>query len=588
MKRRLSAAIAIMVVIAVFWISASASYGAGFARGQILVKFKPGTPASEKAAVHRQNSSRVLDEIPQIGVQTITAPGGRELAHARKYAANPNVEFAEPDFLAYPLEVVPNDPAFANWQWGLHYIQAPAAWDISRGSESTVIAVVDTGVMYTHEDLSGRILPGYDFYDRDNDPMDENGHGTHVTGILGAVTNNGIGVAGVTWSNKILPIKVFGSSGSTTTSVIANGITYATDRGARVINMSLAGSSSSSTLKSAVDYAYNRGVVMAAGSGNNGTLGIYYPAAYPNVLAIGASDSYDQRSSISNYGPGLDVLAPHNAMSTSRWVGYGTMGGTSVSTAYASGVCALILSVNPGLTPAEVMQIVRDTADDIAPTGWDQYSGYGRINACRALARASQTGGAPPPDSDPPSVNLVSPADGAVLSGTASLSASATDEGGVAKVEFYADGQLIAAATQAPFTASWNTSSVPNGPKSLNARALDLAGNIGASAPVSVTVSNATITTYTFKGSVSTNSPTVYYALPLSAPASVSATLSWSKGNLDLYLLSAAGQVVASSATSGQPETLSTGVLPAGSYKLAVVSVSGRTRYTLLVTCTSQ
>ncbi|HUV05368.1 MAG TPA: S8 family serine peptidase [Armatimonadota bacterium] len=586
--RRWVLAVAIILAGTLLFGSLPVSSGSEFAPGQILVKFKPGTPASAVAAAHRQNGSRVLDEIPQIGVQKLTAPRGLELARVRKYSANPNVEFAEADFIAYALEVIPNDPAFANWQWGLKYIQAPAAWDISRGSESVVIAVVDTGVDYTHPDLAGRILPGYDFYSGDSDPMDENGHGTQVTGIIGAVTNNGVGVAGVTWNDPILPVKIYSPTSETTYSVIAKGVTYAVDRGARVVNMSFGGPYASSTLKSAVDYAYTHGAVLAAGTGNSGALGVCYPAAYPNVLAVGASDGYDQRSSVSNYGPELDVLAPDVSMSTRLYGGYGTMGGTSMSTAYVSGLCGLILSVNPGLSPSEVMRIVRETADDIAPAGWDQYSGCGRINASGALVMASESAGGSPPDTEPPLVDLVSPADGAVVSGTVSVSASAGDNVGVAKVEFYADSQLIGAAAQPPFSVPWDTSRVSNGAKVLSAKAVDAAGNAGASSPISVTVSNASVTTYKFKGALSSKAPNAYHSISLSAPATVSASLVWSRADLDLYLLDAAGQVVASSATRSQPETISTGLLSAGSYKFKVVCVSGKARYTLNVTCTSQ
>jgi hypothetical protein len=577
----------------VFIISVSMIHTAlaqSFAEGWVLVKFKPGTSASSVAATHRSFGSQVIDEIPQIRVQRVSAPRGRELAHAAKYSHNPNVEFAELDYFAEGMSITPNDPYFASWQYGLNVIQTPTAWDITTGSASVIIAIVDTGVDYTHPDLAGKVLSGYDFYDNDNNAMDENHHGTHIAGIIGAVANNGIGIAGITWQNPILPVKVYDALGNSLYSIVAKGIIYATDRGARVINLSLGAPTSNSTLQSAVDYAYNHGVVLAAAAGNNGTLGIVYPAAYPNVIAVGASDGNDQRSTISNYGTELDVIAPDGGFSTCLLGRIESLGGTSMSTAYVSAVCGLILSVNPSLTPTDVMRIIRDSADDKGTIGWDMYTGYGRLNAYKAVVMATATPApAPPPavDATPPSVNIIAPTTGGIVTGTGSLSASASDNVAVAKVEFLANGKLVATATSSPFTTTWNSSQASNGQVQLTAKAYDSTGNSAASSPVTITVSNPTVTNYSVTGSVAVGG-TMLHTLTLQSSTTVSASLSFSKVNLDLYLLNSSGQVVASSCTSKNPEIILTSALPAGNYTLKVVSVSGKSRYTLKITCTSK
>lgn len=568
-----------------------AAWAEPFARGWVLVKFKPGTPASSVAAAHRLCGSRVIDDIPQLGVQRVTAPRGREIDHAARYTRNPNVQFAEPDYTAQAMETIPNDPWFTNWQSGFKAIQAPAAWDISTGSENVIIAIVDTGVDASHPDLVGRVMNGYDFYCNDTDATDENHHGTHIAGIIGAVTNNGIGIAGITWKNPILPVKVYDAIGTSPHSIIAKGIIYATDRGAKVINLSLGGSDSS-TMKSAIDYAYNRGVVLAAATGNSGTLGISYPAAYPNVIAVGASDGWDQRSYISNYGNELDVLAPDVTTSTCLLGRYETLGGTSMSTAYISAVCGLVLSVNPSLKPADVMRIVRESADDIAPAGWDMYSGCGRLNAYKALEMAAGSSGTPVPppsitDVTAPSVSLTSPSAETIVSGTVSLCASASDNIGVTRVDFLADGELVASASNYPYTASWNSSQSSSGQIQLTAKAFDAAGNSAVSVPKFITVSNPTSVNYSFTGSIGVRG-IKYHSFTLQNPATVSTSLSWSRANLDLYLLDSEGQEVASSCTSNIPETISTAVLPAGNYTLKVISISGKVRYKLNLTCTSQ
>ena len=374
---------------------------------ELLVKFKSTATKEKKDKFLAKHGAKIKDSIDQIGVDVLSVPtpnSPEEKAKEIRKQDSDDIEFVEPNG-SYQLMTIPNDPWFANWQGGPKQINMPQAWDVTTGSSSVKIAIVDTGVDSTHEDLQGRVLPGYDFYSNDNDAMDENHHGTHVAGIIGAVTNNAKGIAGITWENPILPIKVAGAQTLLSHSNIAKGLTYATDQGAKVINMSFGGDTSS-TMKSAVDYAYGKGVVLAAAAGNKTlggpeTMSVVYPAAYPNVLAVGAADGWNLTSSTSATGPELDVLAPDVSLSTCLLNRYENLGGTSMSAGYVSGLAGLILSVNPLLTPAQVMDIIRNGAKDVYTAGFDSMSGYGVIDAYKSLTLAGGTGGTPPPPPAP-------------------------------------------------------------------------------------------------------------------------------------------------------------------------------------------
>lgn len=362
--------------------------------GELLIKFKKNVSKEEKQKFFNQYKARTKEEIKALGIELIaidTQNSPEQKAKSLRQQETEKIEFVEPNYPYYLAETIPDDPLFVESQWGLHKIQAPLGWDISVGDESMVVAVLDTGANFAHQDLATRLLPGYDFFNYDSDPTDDNGHGSIVTGIIGAITNNNIGVAGTSWNNKVMPLKVCSASGSCALTAIANAITYAADNGARVISMSFTNSMPSTTMKSAIDYAYDKGVLSVAATGNNNYQYVLYPAAYPNTLAVGASGSSDQRESYSNYGTSLDCLAPGSATSTTSSVysTYGSMGGTSVSAPFASGLAGLIFSVNQALSPLQVMEIIRQGADDIAPAGWDIYSGYGRINVNNSLVLAS-------------------------------------------------------------------------------------------------------------------------------------------------------------------------------------------------------
>ena len=302
------------------------------------------------------------------------------------YSSLDFVEFVEPNYV-YNICKVPDDPLFGS-QWGLDQsndcdIDAPEAWDIGTGSNDVVIAVVDTGVDYDHEDLVGKCISGYDFVNNDNDPMDDHNHGTHCAGIIGANGNNGVGISGVCWNCKIMPVKVLSGQGSGSSSGVAQGIEYAADNGADVISMSLGGSQTSQVIKDAVNHAYSKGVVLIAAAGNDDSSTKMYPAAYDNVIAVAATNKDDDRAYFSQYGSWVDVAAPgKNIKSCVIGDEYESFSGTSMACPHVSGLAGLILSKKSDLSVDEVKSIIRSTTDE---TNSNEPIGTGRINAYEAL-----------------------------------------------------------------------------------------------------------------------------------------------------------------------------------------------------------
>ncbi len=306
------------------------------------------------------------------------------------------VRWVEPNYVVKPM-VVPNDPLWGQ-QYGLTHIQAPQAWDVSTGSASVIVAVVDSGVDLTHPDLAGKLTQGYDFVEGDTVPNDRCGHGTHVAGIIGANTNNALGVAGVNWQVQLMPVKVLGGYCSGSVADVAAGIVWATQHGAKIINLSLGSYSASSLLENATFYAYQHGVAVFAAAGNYGTNAIVYPAVYPWVMAVGATDSLDQRASFSDTGPELDLMAPgvdilsttprddfyyHDVLGTA--FEYGQLSGTSMATAFASGAAALLASSPLFNSPDAIYQALTSTALDLNTPGRDDETGWGLVQLYDAL-----------------------------------------------------------------------------------------------------------------------------------------------------------------------------------------------------------
>jgi hypothetical protein len=281
------------------------------------------------------------------------------------------------------LETIPNDPSFAT-QYALTAIHAPQGWDISTGSDAVTIAVLDSGVDLSHPDLAGKIVQGYDFVSNDNNPQDDYGHGTHVAGIAAASSNNGLGIAGASWGANIMPVKVLNSTGTGSFISVASGVVWATDHGAQVINMSLGGVNFSQTMEDAITYAASRGVFMAAASGNSNANIVLYPARSSQVMAVAATDANNQRASFSNYGPEVEIAAPGDAI-LSLWPGggYNTISGTSMAAPYVSGLAAILFGYENDAVLIRTQ--LKESALDLAPTGFDTYTGAGLIQMDTAL-----------------------------------------------------------------------------------------------------------------------------------------------------------------------------------------------------------
>jgi len=339
------------------------------------------------------------------------------------YSNDFSVEFAEPNYLG-ELYDVPNDPYF-DMQWALHNtgqnggtsdadIDAPEAWDVETGDDDVVIAVLDSGVDYNHPDLSANILRkngnivGKDFADGDDDPLDDFGHGTHCAGIAAAVTNNGVGVAGIARGCKIMPIRTFGDLIAPTegiakaivTSWVVQSIVYAVIHDANVISMSFGLFFPSEIIDRALIWADYNGVVLVAAAGNEYTTSLSLPASHDKVIAVAATDNTDAKVGFSNYGSFVDVGAPGvNIYSTMPTYdvdlteeygfskNYDYMSGTSMSCPLVAGVAALVLSHNPNLTPMEVRTILRSSVDQ---GNFDRYIGTGRVNALTALQKTAK------------------------------------------------------------------------------------------------------------------------------------------------------------------------------------------------------
>ena len=456
---------------------------------QIIVKRKAASSDVPLNALVAAHGARQRGTVGEINAKIVSAPKADVASLLQGLQSQSDTEYAEVDGTAHALATT-NDPYYTQGsEWHLAKIQAPAAWDITTGTSSVIVAVVDTGVYATHPDLAGKVLStGWDFVGNDADTTDQNGHGTAVAGTIAPDANNNLGVVGVAWTNQILPVRVLDANGSGSYSSIAQGITYAANHGARIINLSLGGTSSSQTLQDAINYAWSKQCIVVAAAGNNGNSTPVYPAACSNVVSVAATNSSDVRTSWSNYGSYVDVCAPGDGIVTLDGSnGYGSWSGTSFSTPIASGVLALMASVNLSLTNTQIVDLLLKNSDDLGTTGADVYYGNGRVNALRAVT-AAKTYVAP--DTTAPTATITSPANNSIVSGTLSVSVKGIDNIGVTRVELYVDSKQVAQSGSASAVFAVNTLSYANGTHTLQARAYDVAGNVGT-ASVSVTVKNA-------------------------------------------------------------------------------------------------
>jgi len=357
----------------------------------LIVGFSAGIPPDIKEKVKSHGAS-VISQNADINF-VVVDPKGRDKAELMtELRGLPKTAYVEEDDIA-TASFTPNDSLYPN-QWGPQDILAPQAWDITNGSANVIIAIVDTGVDYTHPDIAANYYPaGYNWVSPGSYPMDDNGHGTHVAGIAAAVSNNGIGIAGTSQS-RIMAEKVLDGSGSGYYSWVASGITDAANKNAKVISMSLGGRTSSSTLQNAVNYAWNKGALIVAAAGNDYSGKISYPAAYSNVIAVSALNPDDSFAVYSNHGKKIELAAPGSSIYSTvptgtcglcDTSGYRYLSGTSMATPFVSGSAALVLSKNSGLSNQQVRNILDNSAVDLGARGRDIYFGYGKVNPYGAL-----------------------------------------------------------------------------------------------------------------------------------------------------------------------------------------------------------
>ena len=358
--------------------ASGASGGPEYDAKSVLVKFKPKTTTSaRKAAVAKVKGTSDVSVTEDAVTVTGELPAPELL---KKVKADPAVELASLNYIRHK-SAVPNDPLYATYQKYLPTARVNQAWDLSRSAGSQTIAVLDTGVDAGHPDLAGHLLPGYNLFNTALPPNDGDGHGTAVAGIIAAGTGNGAGIAGVAWDAKIRPVKVLDDSGNGSDGKLVMGINWAVKVGARVINMSLGSEAAGSVLRDAIQNAVAKGVLVVAAAGNTGTAEFpQYPAAFPEVLSVGATDGNGMLTSFSSTGPTVDIVAPGFGITSTAPRALTPAGsspyfvelaGTSFASPIVAGVAALVRNKWPSLTPAQVIERLKSTARDAGPRGPD-------------------------------------------------------------------------------------------------------------------------------------------------------------------------------------------------------------------------
>ena len=397
----LAIVIALLATVGIPSLSNAASYtprfhGSCTSTGALLVRFRTDITNSDATNAVAAAGATEIGQIDQIGAHVLDVPDGSRAQILDRLAHDPRVLSVEEDAPAHAT-VVPTDPHLTQ-AWGPRLVHAPEAWNMSTGRSTTVIAVVDTGVDARQPDLRGRVMRGWDFQNNDANPNDDNGHGTAVAGVAAAAANDGVGIAGMCWHCQILPVKVLNSNGSGMHSNIAAGIVWATDHGADVINLSIAGPTPSTVIADAVSYARNHGVVVVAAAGNEGTTRLFYPAALPGVISVAATTSADALYTWSNHGSLVKLAAPGCAYTGKPGPAWSWWCGTSFATPVVAGTAALIKSMQPSISRADLEKSLLKGTVNVRGVS------YGRIDAARALRAAggsNNPGPTPTPTSTP-------------------------------------------------------------------------------------------------------------------------------------------------------------------------------------------
>lgn len=394
---------------------------ADYMPGELIVRFKPGAALDARDgrvasgiqsldALNERFDIKSAEKLPS-GSYVLKSGTAVDVPYAASlYEKDQNVVFAEPNALRQ-LYSVPNDPWFSQ-QWAHDLTQATAAWNKTTGSSNVVVALIDSGVDLDHPDLAANIwtnsgetpgngrdddhngfvddVHGWDFINNDNDPDDDMFHGTHCAGIIAGVGNNEIGVTGVTWHSKIMVLKAGTAYGSLPMSAIIDALYYAVDNGADIVSMSFGGSAPTDEEYDAIQYAHSKGLLLVAAAGNNANSNPTYPASFPEVIAVSATDAADNPAFFTSYGNWVDVSAPGLSLLSTFLNGtYAPCSGTSMACPYVAGLSALIWSEFPHLSRDGVRSQLQNTTDDLGTPGFDSYYGWGRVNAKWAVDHTS-------------------------------------------------------------------------------------------------------------------------------------------------------------------------------------------------------
>lgn len=386
---------------------ASAPDGNQMREGSLIVKFRSGTSENDRNRVRTAMSMRTSEPLLLADTFRVTVDQSRVSDVLSRYSAHPEIEYAEPDYVMR-ASLTPNDPLFGS-QYGPQKISAPTAWNTAQSSSNIRIAVVDCGIFTSssaflspdgfpgHPDVRSKIVGEVNFTSSPFGADDFCDHGTSVAGIAAAATNNGVGIAGVGFNASILNAKVLGDNGSGSSSAVINGIVWAADNGAHVINLSLGSTAAcSAATQDAINYAWNKNAVIVAAAGNENRNSAGQPASCTRVVGVAATDSNDNRASFSNYGLNVDIAAPGVGIRTTDLDGnYDTYNGTSHSSPHVAGVAALVWGTAFGTSNAAVVDRILSSADQIAGTG-TTYK-WGRLNAAAAVAAPPPPGACPSP-----------------------------------------------------------------------------------------------------------------------------------------------------------------------------------------------
>lgn len=467
----------------------------------LLAKFKSNVSESRKNGFKNRNGYTQEDtdvdiELAKINVRRLKTAPGQAIAEAARHNASldPDLESIEVDGEGYGTPFTPNDPSYAS-QWHLPKVNADDAWDDTMGDPSVIVAVLDTGVDYSHPDLQGQLIRGPSYVTGVAASDDDHGHGTATAGTIAANINNSLGVAGVAPKCRVRVSKILDSTNWGSYSWWAAAIINAADAGVDVISMSCGGTSSSATLQSAVNYAWNKDVPVIAAAGNTGGTTLNYPAACTNVVSVSATTSGDALAGFSSRGTTIDIAAPGSGiLTTSRGGGYASWSGTSFACPIVAGGAALVRSINPNLSASEVVAILKDNANSNSP--YDTATSFGDglldIDAAVIAAAAATPVVIPPPAPVAPGITITSPAAGETVSGTVNVTVSLTGDQ-LTTLELKVDG--VSELSGIPVTGStqvipWVSSGVSDGSRVL-AVIVSQTGGATATASKNITVLNA-------------------------------------------------------------------------------------------------